>query len=500
MIKKFLSNFIILSFFSILSIFSFSVKVQAEEFNLPFDVKTNGVLTEEIKENNYSVKVTQAGRLFLDMTSYVDSRTSIIMYDSSNNEVFSNYKDGDSLTPSIFKEWVDVEPGIYRIKIYNSSSWYKNTGKYQITASFTAANNNETEPNNGTVEAQSLAFNQTITGFLSWDNKVDFYKISVPNSGNVKFDMSSYVDSRTSIALMDSNNNEVFAEYVDGGSQTPARYPKSVDLDKGIYYLKIYNGSSYYRNTGKYIIKTSFTSAKSNEKEPNNGTIEAQVFTYNKPITGFLSWDDKFDFYKLNVSVPGRVSIDLTSYVDSRAWVELIDNNNKSVLETYVDGDSANPGKLKKSIELEAGIYYLKIYNGSSYYRNTGKYVLNITPPPNKHIGRVLIRSSNQYLYKSNGSKDRKLRQQEGLRVYKVLKDRYDVGAGYYVKKTKDNLFYIGHIWSKEYSMSVYTSEGWYFKSFSPRQTVRAYGYSNGRYEVGGGYYIKASDDIQLDR
>lgn len=498
--SKILKNLAILSVLVFISLFQFDTKAQAAENTLPFDVETTGSLTEQTKKNYYTINVKEAGRISFDMTSYVSSRAYIRLYDDNNKEIFDHYVNGSSVTPGRFTRWEDVEPGTYHLEVYNASSSTSHTGSYEIVASFTSANNTEIEPNNGTVEAQSLAFNQSINGFLSWNNKVDFYKITVPNSGQVNFDITSYVDSRAYIALIDSNNKVVFDHYVNGSSINPAKYTHSEDLNKGTYYVKVYNGSSSTRHTGKYILHTTFNSAGSNESEPNNGIVEAESITYNKTKTGFLTWDDQVDVYKVNVTVPGKIGIDLSTYVDSRVYIELLDINNKSLFDHYVNGSSVTPGKYKNTLELETGTYFLRVYDASSSTRHTGKYLLTVTPPANTHIGRVLIRSNDQYLYSPNGSKHRKLRQHEGLRIYKVLSDRYDVGGGYYVKKTNVNLFYIGHVWSKEYNLKVYKPDGSFYKYFDRNEPVRVYGYSNGRYDVGAGYFVKPSDDVQLDR
>lgn len=496
--SKVLKNLAILSVLILISFFQFGTKAEAAEFNLPFNVKTTGVLTKETTANNYTITVTEAGRLSLDITSYVDTLTYITLYDSNNKEIIDDYSRGSSVNPARYTSWADVEPGTYRLKI-SDDDYASHTGSYEINMTFAPAGNyNEVEPNNGTVEAQSIQFNQKINGFLSWDNTADYYKITVERTGQLNLDLSSYVDTLTYITLLDEDNNAVIDDYVRGSSKNPAKYNESVDVNKGTYYLKVYD-EDYSRHTGKYILNTTFDVANNNDQEPNNGIVEAQKITYNKPITGFLAWDDTVDVYKIDVTVPGKVGIELSSYVDSLTYIDLLDSNNDTLIDEYVRSSSSNPAKFKESIELEKGTYYLKVYD-DDYSRHTGKYTLTVTPPPNKHIGRVLIRSNDQYLYSPTGAKSRKLRQSEGLRIYNVLSDRYDVGGGFYVKKTKVNLFYVGHVWSKRYDLKVYEPDGSFFKYFDPKQPVRVYGYSNGRYDVGNGYYVKAENDVQFDR
>jgi len=113
-------------------------------------------------------------------------------------------------------------------------------------------------------------------------------------------------------------------------------------------------------------------------------------------------------------------------------------------------------------------------------YIENGKSPTDLIPKSNmSHIGRVLIKGTDQVLYNPKGKVHRKLRQNEGLRVYEVQSDRYQVGGGYYVKKNKNTLYYFGHIYSntKGYKyMAVYNPSNVLFKNFEPMQTSRVYG------------------------
>lgn len=122
--------------------------------------------------------------------------------------------------------------------------------------------------------------------------------------------------------------------------------------------------------------------------------------------------------------------------------------------------------------------------------------------PPTKvsHIGRVLIKGKDMVLYNSKGQVHRKLTQNEGLRVYEVQSDRYQVGGGYYVKKSKDTLYYVGHVYSKDRYMYVYNPNGKLFKKFVPKQTARVYSTDKGRYQVGAGYYVIPNFNVEFDR
>lgn len=150
---------------------------------------------------------------------------------------------------------MDLEPGDYYLEVYNKYDWDDNTGKYILKTSFTPANNNEKESNNGTIEAQALPFSQTVTGFLSWNDTIDYYKFTLPKSGKVTFNSVSYVDETTFFQLINSQNDELLSDYVEGSSKNPAKYSKTIELKKGTYFFKVYNKYDWDDNTGKYTLK-----------------------------------------------------------------------------------------------------------------------------------------------------------------------------------------------------------------------------------------------------
>jgi hypothetical protein len=179
--------------------------------------------------------------------------------------------------------------------------------------------------------------------------------------------------------MEDNQNEEIFNEHVDGSSKNPSKYYKYVDLEPGVYYLKIYNGEDWKENTGRYILNTTLKVANNNEVEPNNGTVEAQLLDYNKPINGFLSWNDKIDTYEINVPKNGSIFINITSYVDEHTCVTLLDKENNEILNENIYGNTTNPAKFKKEVVLNSGKYYLEIYNGEDWKENTGNYSLEVT-------------------------------------------------------------------------------------------------------------------------
>lgn len=357
----------------------FSINAKAAEVTLPFNTKVDGLLTTNQDSIVYKFQLTQAGRVTFNISSYVDTNTYIKLSDQNNNEIFDDSETSSSTNPAKYYNEMDLEAGTYYLEIYDGQSYYENTGKFNVLLGFSPANNNEVEPNNGTVQAQALPFNTLVNGFLSWNDGVDVYKITVPKSGRVSIDLSSFVDTKTYINLIDDKNNEIIDDYINGSSINPASYKEQVDLEPGTYYFKVYD-DGYYLNSGKYQLKVGLVLANSNDKEPNNGTVNAQSLAYNQATIGFLAWNDTVDYYKVTVPKTGRIYIDLTSYIDTRTSITLLDSYNNEIASESLIGSSSNPGKFYKYIDLSAGTYYLKVED-DNYYAHTGKYILKITAP-----------------------------------------------------------------------------------------------------------------------
>ena len=212
--------------------------------------KTKGYLSVQDPVDMYGVKLTRAGRLTIDLSSYVDGYTSIELVDDYNRQVFGAYTVGAENNPAKLVRAIDLEAGRYYVRVFDDSG-SDDTGVYELKASFLPAYNQEVEPNNGSAEARIFPFYKRQTGFLSWNDSVDVYKVVVAKASKVGFDMTSYVSTYTNVALYDTQNDSVFATYFTGSSKQPGRFKKTVVLSRGTYYFHVYDDSGS-DDTGKY--------------------------------------------------------------------------------------------------------------------------------------------------------------------------------------------------------------------------------------------------------
>ena len=342
---------------------------------LNFNTTVTNTISNKNAEQVYKITLPSAGTVKVNLNSYIEAVT-LELTDENGESVWGysrNIYGGSASTPKQWSDQADLEAGIYYIKI---SQFSYHTGKYDLKVGFNTAGNNETEPNNSTSQAQLITLNtQKINGFLSLNDDTDCYKFILKQAGTIDVHVDSNIYD-ASLDLLDESGNDVWGDedIYGGSSQTPKQWSKSVDLEAGTYYIKISNSSGY---TGKYNLYVNYTPAGNNEVEPNNSTSQAQELSNGQKVTGFLSWSDDTDVYKVNLPKAGNLKISLDSSIDW-VYVDLIDANGNNIWDDYIyDGSIETPKQWNKSESLPAGTYYLKI----SRDYNTGKYVLSVNAP-----------------------------------------------------------------------------------------------------------------------
>ncbi len=152
---------------------------------------------------------------------------------------------------------LDLEAGKYYISVSSSQLSDPSTGVYRIKISQTPSGSTEIEPNDNFAQAMNLPRETLITGFISWDNPNDFYKITLPANEKIALTMilneNAYGSTSKNVTIYNSDfeQQSVHAFYAStpGGSDT-----KEIELSKGISYIKI-DHFGLYDYTGSYQIR-----------------------------------------------------------------------------------------------------------------------------------------------------------------------------------------------------------------------------------------------------
>ena len=350
----------------------------------------NGSITETVSARVYQFSLASAGRLSIDMTSYMQYYT-IQIFDATGSQVWYTYE----------KEWngnlkyrqdaynIDLIAGSYYIKItanYNFS-WASNaTGNYSFKTGFQSANETFAEPNNDFTTANSIYLGQIVNGQIAVNDSKDLYKFQLAFAGQLQIDMTSYMRYYT-IQIFDSTGSEVWYTYEKEWNKN-LKYRQdayNIDLIAGSYYIRVtanYNFSWTSNETGNYSFKTGFQSANETFAEPNNDFTTANSIYLGQPVNGQIAANDSKDIYVFNLSGNTGVALNMDAYL-AYYTLEIYDINGKLVW--YTDNNYWNEKvRYRKDVydtELSAGQYYMCV-TGCRFKGNgnaaTGNYTLSL--------------------------------------------------------------------------------------------------------------------------
>ncbi len=186
-----------------------------------------------------------------------------------------------------------VSKGIYYITIYNGDA-----GKFKLNVEFESYGNNETEPNDFD-HSMLLQMNKEITGAFTYDDDLDWYKISIPRSCNLKILLKLYTGVRFYVYNNDLSNCLVDDYYNEGGNMSsPTTSVYNVNVNSGTYYIKINCPSGYGKykllcniicNSHKYNTTITKATAKKNGKIVKKcsvcGATTTTIIYYPKTIS-----------------------------------------------------------------------------------------------------------------------------------------------------------------------------------------------------------------------
>ena len=231
-------------------------KAESETKNLVLnDTYVSGTIPINGGADLYNITVPSAGWLTVTFQgwSIYDGSAAICSDDLSRSYGYANIYGSSSQNPKTDSYTAAIEKGTYVIKV---AAGLYNNGDYKVKVSFKPANNNETEPNNYFTEAMELNLGSMITGFLSADDSIDFYKFTVPKSSKTKITIITRIPS-SDFEIWNSDfvkikSTTLHANY-RASESSPITTTMDLDLSAGTYYIKAY--CMYGGNKGRYQVK-----------------------------------------------------------------------------------------------------------------------------------------------------------------------------------------------------------------------------------------------------
>ena len=146
----------------------------------------DGNISAKGEVDYYSVSIPSAGWLTVDFQGFSVADSYIQIWDVNLTNCYESHEiyTSSDINPKTHTDEIALEPGTYVLKVY---AYGDNTGNYRLKALFKAAGNNESANNNNFNTAQNLGIGQAVTGFISRDDRVDFYKVNIANRQTLKF-------------------------------------------------------------------------------------------------------------------------------------------------------------------------------------------------------------------------------------------------------------------------------------------------------------------------
>lgn len=295
----------------------------------------------------------------------------------------------------------------------NSQEKSETEQKEESSSAVEAQNTEKTEEEDSKEEAtpnlmksvratSNLTLGNSVTGYVSDSNNTNVYRFTVSTPGKVTLNMMSYV-SQYDMYLYDNSGTRIWRDE-DNYWNSSLEYINDIYnlyLEKGTYSLEIRG----YDGKETYTLKTSFLSSGTNVPEPNNSFNNAKQVSFGTTYTGQTSWNDEYDNFKFTLTKSGRVTISLTSYMES-CYFYIYDSSGKEVdRDRQIDWNSSQ-GYISKTYtcDLEEGNYYVKIGRRWDY---SGKYKVKFdfksanatnTEPDNTYLTGTKL-NMGQYYY-----------------------------------------------------------------------------------------------------
>lgn len=385
--KKFLLSLILL----ILLTFNLSIESHASTFINP-DSKQDVTFSSSAKESTYTLKLTQSGRLNLNVSSGLKAVT-VSIYHESGKKILDKYIGWDSNTQVIsFSRKFDLTAGTYTLKI---KSGYTGTCTFKTT--FTSAKESFHESGEGTDNSintsNSILLYNTYTGQLAENDDRDTYCFSLDQSGKINLLFDSNL-RMVKVNLYGSNGKTVWNTDESWNSNLQKlQFNYSMHLTSGVYYLQIERKGGY--NTGPYSFRVMFSSSgesfRENEGGRDNSMNSANIIQLGKEYRGQIALNDDRDFFKFEI--PKKESIKLKFKSDmEKVELFLYDVGGREVWYKYISCNEVTEIiDYSVSLNLNKGIYYFLVKDSESvmYYR-FGDYSISINRPT-KEVKEIKI-------------------------------------------------------------------------------------------------------------
>ena len=229
---------------------------------ITFEQTVRGFISHQEKIDVFRIELTKPGRFTINTnrdTYDIGIPEAVIRLLDADGELIQR---GD-LGPMFhgFREnnlTTDLEAGIYFIEIIPRNYVGSNdSGTYNLSTTFTAAENNTIKPNSTRATAQLLRSGQTIRGFISHQERTDIFRIDLTQPGkltvNTNRDNTDDIGiGRGNVRLLDTDGAVIQSGEIASVWNGFQENSLTADLGAGIYFIEITPMSGSNFSTGTY--------------------------------------------------------------------------------------------------------------------------------------------------------------------------------------------------------------------------------------------------------
>ena len=274
---------------------------------------TKGYLSFQLQHDKVS------GRLSTDIYS-------VAVCDAAGNTLYTmTSKKDEEKTESIN---FGLDAGTYYLKVsgiqYMDASGSltvqgANGETYKLKASWTNADNWESESNDDINTADTMTSGKAVYGSLYGVSDSDYYGFQTTKDGYIVINLQhSKVTGRQNkaiyaVTVCDTSGNSIYE--MTSKAEDEATDSIKLGLSAGKYYIKVAGQNAYYG--GNYVINTTFKACSTWEHESNDTYDTANTAVSGTTYSGDIRTYSDVDYFKTSLSANGYINVKLTHPVVS---------------------------------------------------------------------------------------------------------------------------------------------------------------------------------------
>lgn len=366
----------------------------AEEDNEDLSKATKISVNSEVREFISSARDTdcfcfelgQPGRVTISFShEYEDSdlRWRVELLDADSNVYMEQGFEGRTFSTEETCV-VGLPSGTYYIKVTPYYLGYYFSGIYTFRVNYEESNSWETEFNdNIAYSSDPIPLNMDISGSLSRQKDVDYYRFEIFRDGPVSISFShEYEDTelRWTVELLNAEGMLLTAKSFRGDSMTRID-TSAVGLPKGTYYIKIRPYYNSYFSPKTYTLRVNYSESDLWETEKNDNIASgSDPIPLNTGISGAMNLQDDVDWFRFDTDTNCVVNIAFShEYEDSelRWGLEVLDAEKNIYYKKAYRGDAMTE-IVSSPLGLQPGQYFIKIYPYYNSYYCSSIYTVRV--------------------------------------------------------------------------------------------------------------------------